>query len=414
MTIPFDHQLAQTQEPAPVSATHTALHFSALPDGLAAQELLHQINDGTCRFSARPLRDPLVLYGAGDMGRLARDYLRSIGRDFAFVVDKNACALRRDPFWKDVELRHPSEVPADTMRSALLAVSIATTPFVPLEKALREAGWCDVVPFYDIAESYRDRHPLSNGWFANKLTSDELARTTNVLSGWEDDLSRAYHLQFLAWRRLREEWTFEGALVRGDDRFLIPEVSDCLKTVSVFVDGGAHDGSTTAKLIAHLGHRQAAIDAIEPDEKNASAFNKRFASLNAKGTADVTLLPHVLDSVERERCFHESLGYASQLSDTGQRCVRTVTLDSLALSPGFLKLHLEGAELDALKGGHQTLQRHRPIIAVTTYHNSDGISRTPEYLMEQLPRYRFFMRLHSWCGTGAVVYAIPQEKALSQ
>ncbi|EPF00313.1 FkbM family methyltransferase [Rhizobium grahamii] len=414
MANPFHHQRASSQEVAQASAAHGALHFSALPDGMTARELLYRINDATCRFSARPLRDPLVLYGAGDMGRLARDYLRAIGRDFAFVVDKNAVALRNDPLWADVQVLHPSEVRDDMMRSALLAVSIATTPFVPLEKALREAGWHDVVPFYDIAESYRDRHPLSNGWFAEKLTSEELARTTNVLLGWEDDLSRAHHLQFLAWRRLREEWTFEGAPVTGDNRFFIPEVRGCLDAVSVFVDGGAHDGSITAKLIAEAGLRQAAIVAIEPDAKNAAAFSRRLASLDAKGAADVTLLPYALDSVEHERGFHDGLGYASQLSDTGRERVRTVTLDSLALSPGFLKLHLEGAELNALRGGCETLQQHRPIVAVTTYHNSDGLWRTPEYLMEQLPAYRFFMRLHSWCGTGAVVYAVPQEKVRIQ
>jgi hypothetical protein len=31
--------------------------------------------------------------------------------------------------------------------------------------------------------------------------------------------------------------------------------------------------------------------------------------------------------------------------------------------------------------------------------------------MQTLPRYRFLFRAHSWCGTGAVVYAIPQERA---
>jgi hypothetical protein len=48
---------------------------------------------------------------------------------------------------------------------------------------------------------------------------------------------------------------------------------------------------------------------------------------------------------------------------------------------------------------------------VTVYHNADGIWKTPAWLMETLPGYRFLFRAHSWCGTGAVIYALPEEKA---
>ena len=63
-----------------------------------------------------------------------------------------------------------------------------------------------------------------------------------------------------------------------------------------------------------------------------------------------------------------------------------------------------------MRGARQTLIDCRPIVAATVYHNDDGIWRTALWLMETLPRYRFLFRLHSWCGTGAVIYAIPYER----
>ena len=63
-----------------------------------------------------------------------------------------------------------------------------------------------------------------------------------------------------------------------------------------------------------------------------------------------------------------------------------------------------------MRGARQTLIDCRPIVAATVYHNDDGIWRTALWLMETLPRYRFLFRLHSWCGTGAVIYAIPHER----
>jgi hypothetical protein len=86
------------------------------------------------------------------------------------------------------------------------------------------------------------------------------------------------------------------------------------------------------------------------------------------------------------------------------------SLDALGLAPTFVKLHLEGAELAALKGARETLLACRPMIAATVYHNDDGIWKTALWLMETLPGYRFLFRIHSWCGTGAVIYAIPQER----
>jgi len=49
--------------------------------------------------------------------------------------------------------------------------------------------------------------------------------------------------------------------------------------------------------------------------------------------------------------------------------------------------------------------------SATIYHNADGIWRTALWLMQTLPRYRFLFRLDAWCGTGAVIYAIPRERS---
>lgn len=388
---------------------HRGRHFDRLPDRAEARRRLREINDGVCRFSPQAPREPLVLYGAGDLGRLARDYLKTVGQDFALVVDRNAARLRDDPFWAGVDLATPADVPAALKAGALLVVCIATVPFCHVEADLAGDGWRDIVPFYDLAESWRHRHPLSNGWFADRLTSAELEATEQVLDGFADDVSRAHHLQFLAWRRLREEWTFDGAPVTRDDRFFIPEVMRHIDRVRVFLDGGAHHGAVTARFASRAAATFASIVAVEPDDDSSARFRRMQSALPDDVAGRIVLLPHALDAERRARVFHAGLGYASQLSETGRHAVETRTLDNLGLAPDFVKLHLEGGELDALRGGLETIRRNRPILALTTYHNADGIFKTPAWLMEQLEDYRILMRLHGWCGTGSVVYALPKE-----
>ncbi len=68
--------------------------------------------------------------------------------------------------------------------------------------------------------------------------------------------------------------------------------------------------------------------------------------------------------------------------------------------PVFFKLHLEGAEHDALLGGLATIRHHRPIIAATVYHDADGLYRTARLMMTALEDYRFLFRLHAGAGQG--------------
>jgi FkbM family methyltransferase len=388
---------------------HLARSFADLPYPGQASSLLAEIAATPCRFS--PVIDdvPLALYGAGNMGRLACEFLGNVGRNFEIVIDLNARKLATAPAWCSVPLLHPDEVPRETRTKLRLAVSLVSSPYVAIERSLQARGFRDVIPFYDLAEGFRPKHPLGNGWFLPPLTQEDLDQTEKILDSWHDDISRAHHLQFLAWRRLREEWIFERAPLSPDARFFIPEVTDVLTETEFFIDGGAHHGHVTQEFVRQTDGAFDQILAIEPDPSNFLHLRSNLRSWMSDD-ARIHYSDCALADVEADLPFREGLGYMSQLSETGTTRVATRILDTMGLSPTFLKLHLEGGELAALKGARKTLLLSRPIICATVYHNADGIWRSPLWLMETLHDYRFLFRLHTWCGTGAVVYAIPNER----
>jgi FkbM family methyltransferase len=209
---------------------------------------------------------------------------------------------------------------------------------------------------------------------------------------------------------LRQEWVFSEAPVTTHDRFFIPEIMQCLTRDETFLDAGAHHGHVSLRFLNATANAFASIVAIEPDGASRSICLETIARLPPEITGRIQICDALLDAESRTQPFHGGLGYASQIAATGASFLPTTTIDSLGLSPTLMKLHLEGAELSALKGARQTISKDRPIIAATTYHNDDGIWRTPAWLMENLEGYRVLMRLHGWCGTGAVVYAIPEER----
>jgi len=387
---------------------HSARSFADLPHLGQAASLLAEIAAAPCKFSPVIDNAPLALYGAGNMGRLACETLENVGRSFEMVIDLNAQKLA-NAAWCNVPLLHPDDVPHDAKIKLRLAVSLVSSPYVAIERSLLAQGFRDVVPFYDLAESFRPIHPLGNGWFAPPLTRQDLDHTARILNSWHDDVSRAHHLQFLAWRRLREEWIFDPAPLSPDTRFFIPEVVDVLSDNEFFVDGGAHHGHVTQEFVRQTNGAFDRILAIEPDPSNLAHLRSNLQSW-MPDDGRIYCSDCALADVEADLPFREGLGYASQLSETGTTRVATRALDTMGLSPTFLKLHLEGGELAALKGARKTLLLNRPIITATVYHNADGIWRSPLWLMETLRDYHFLFRLHTWCGTGAVIYAIPNER----
>ncbi len=351
---------------------------------------------------------PLALYGAGNLGLLARAYCERVGIELHFVVDRAAASLSTSPQWHGCVLQTPAQVAPAARREVCLAVSIVTEPFGDIERKLASAGWNEVIPFYDIAESFRDRHPLSNGWFADPLDSGAAGQVAQALDRWDDDISRAHHLQFLAWRRLREEWRFDHAPVRVEERFACPEVVAALGDDESLLDIGAHTGSFVRLALALLPSLRR-LWAIEPDPYNMARLHAWLFTLPDGLRQRVELLPHLLASTSGVTRFHAGLDYASQCTPLGSPWP-CASVDDLELHPTLIKLHVEGAELDLLRGARRTLERQRPIVMATSYHNDDGISRLPIWLHEQLPGYRLHFRMHGWCGTGAVIYAIPAER----
>lgn len=389
-----------------------ARHFAAPPDRDHARALMDEIAATECVFSRVPTDMPLALYGAGNLGQMAREFLAEVGRDFDYVIDRNAEALRAHPLWRDKPVYSPDAVPDHLKRSHLVLVTVVTASYVPLQAMLDGLGFAHVAPFYDFAENFRAVHSLSNGWYSQPLGETDRQNASRVLSGFADDVSRALHLQFAAWRCLRQEWTFDNTVVANDNRFFIPELLAALEPDPAFLDGGAHHGSVSIALDAlRPGWRE--IVAIEPDTANRAILE---TTLGARWPDDarVRIVDKPLGAAPGRANFHSGLGYASQLSPIGRDMLDVTTLDALGVEPSFVKLHLEGGELDALKGGLQTFRAMRPIIAATVYHNADGIWKTPLWLMENLADYQVLFRTHSWCGTGAVVYAIPNEKISNQ
>ena len=350
---------------------------------------------------------PLVIYGAGSLGKMAAEYFNYLGIEYLYFVDRNAEGFGDAYSLNGVKVVTPDAVTEEDKKSRMLVICTVTTPQIALYDQLKSEGWENISFYYDVCEAYRGLHPLSNGWFAGIIGEAEREAISRVFGSLADDASRAHYIQFIAWRKLRVELLFDGIEINNGTRFFIPEITELIREDEVFADCGAHEGAVTEKFIKLAKGNYKRIVAIEPDRQNIEILKLRL-----KNIPYTEIVEKALSSSNGVENFYDGFGFASKLSGGGNSRVSTITLDSLNTGATFIKMHLEGSELEALKGAAGTIKESRPIVEATVYHNEDGIFKIILYLMELTEDYTFYFRLHSWAGTGAVIYAIPIERNL--
>ncbi|MCL2088768.1 MAG: FkbM family methyltransferase [Oscillospiraceae bacterium] len=164
----------------------------------------------------------------------------------------------------------------------------------------------------------------------------------------------------------------------------------CVTQNETYIDAGAYDGDTIGEFLSYTHGRFNQIHAFEPDTKNYRKLVKYTESLKAPG---VYTYNKGLYSLDAEVGFDSRGGRSSGISDKG-RAADMITLDSLNLSPTIIKLDIEGAESEALKGAERTILLHRPRLYVCAYHRNDDIWKIPIALSDM--SYRVYMRHHRY------------------
>lgn len=71
----------------------------------------------------------------------------------------------------------------------------------------------------------------------------------------------------------------------------------------------------------------------------------------------------------------------------------------------FLKMDIEGSELNALKGAAETIKKWKPRLAICIYHKPEDIIEIPLYVKKLVPEYKLKMRQYSTYFYDTVMYA---------
>ena len=170
----------------------------------------------------------------------------------------------------------------------------------------------------------------------------------------------------------------------------------------VYVDCGAYDGDSIIGFINYVNGKYDKIIGFEPD---SISFEK--LKTNVSDYSNIILFPYASGKENGEVRFESTGTLGSSVSDLKGDIVEVKKLDDLLGEERItlIKIDVEGAELDTLKGLAGIINSQKPKMAVCIYHLMDDIIDIPEYLSSLVPDYSFIVRQHVGSILDTVLYA---------
>ncbi|OON92906.1 MAG: hypothetical protein ATN32_09255 [Candidatus Epulonipiscium fishelsonii] len=163
----------------------------------------------------------------------------------------------------------------------------------------------------------------------------------------------------------------------------------------VFVDLGGLDGETSIEFAKRTNYTYKQIYIFEPDPINYEKTINNINNLNLKNVEVFNLGGWS----EKDTLSFASNGTGqSKIDNKGTYKINVDSLDNvLGDTPvTFIKMDIEGAELEALIGAAEIIKKYKPQLAISIYHKPTDIFEIPLYIKSLVPEYKLYIRHYSW------------------
>lgn len=231
----------------------------------------------------------------------------------------------------------------------------------------------------------------------------------------EDEKSKNIFVNILNYKITKDEKYLKMMQRNVDDNhFQYFDKEIYLKSPNeVFLDIGAYTGDTFEALDKIYDGSYEMYYGFEADdmiyeklketvEKSLSAMKTRL--FNYAAWSDDTIL------------YFEANAGSSRMeekNDKTKRAVKAIRVDSILKDKkiSFIKVDIEGAEANALRGMISIIRKNRPVLAICVYHLRDDFYNLTDLIEELLPgEYKYYFRQYRYTPTETVCYAVPKHR----
>jgi FkbM family methyltransferase len=355
-------------------------------------------------------RNRVVLFGSGNLGRRAAEALREIGINPLAITDNNQ--MRWGTQIDGLEVLAPVEAAKRYGRDSVFLVTIWNEFhwFKETEQQLKDDG-CDCVASYPKLHWRFPERFLP--WMLSDLPSKLYKEAGPILAAaaiWADAESKATFETNIRLRALGDLTSIPGRPV--ENTYLPMELIKFSDDDS-FLDCGATSGEMLQDLVKKRSENFERFHAVEADNISYPKLEAYREGLPASLREKLKLYKCAVGAMRSTVRFVHSGLTGSRISDEGLPIECYPIDDLFADQPlTFIKMDIEGAEFDALKGASKVIQRDRPILAICVYHTQNDIWRIPLFIHGMLAEHKLYLRAYEGDGYQTVMYAVPADRVV--
>lgn len=179
----------------------------------------------------------------------------------------------------------------------------------------------------------------------------------------------------------------------------------CIKnfkdTQGAFLDAGCFDGGDCIRFSESILNHNNPMYAFEPDEVN---YYKCKEILNGYKNAEVFNVG--LSDKKQQTYFLSDKGECSRIAEQGDCLINIDTIDSMIGEKeiGFIKMDIEGNEKKAILGARAHIEKDKPNMMISVYHNLEDVIEIPKMLLEMNSNYKFAFGHYSVYNADTVLY----------
>lgn len=336
----------------------------------------------------------VVFYGCGAIfSSIVDTWMEYVGRPIDFCCDsdpvkwgKTFCGTRCLSPQELTEIKHEC------------TVFVTVGRFRPVFDFLKSEGFPSVNLIY--------KYDLVASVFLDEQDNDVVARQLRLARGLFSDERSLEIFDTILDRALGGDKSIElMPSICDPNQYFAPDIVRLSERES-YIDIGAYDGDTVAQFIAATQGRFEQIHAFELDP-----INYRQLTQNAQR------LPHPeriktfnLGLWDSECDIKFSIGKSQSTVGVGENSAHVAPLDAVLANQRitFIKMDIEGAELHALRGAHNTIATHQPKLAICVYHHISHLWEVPIYIRQLVPNHKLYLRHYTNLEYETVCYAVPQ------
>lgn len=354
-----------------------------------------------------PYKDKIILYGAGSAGIAFMHYLRRIGIEPACFSDGNT--QKWGYMCEGLEIIDYHTIVERFGSDALVIVTINTdgkkycksfaeelrcAGHVGVHKALHDVG-CKNVIDYTYFRRVRKLFcgdiynlPSCSDIYCMEKHVDEIAEVYEWLT---DNISKKVFYDIVKFRLIDDSIKIR---TEPQERQYFEYSFFEKRTNEVFIDCGAYNGISLKTFLYENNNQVESYYGIEPDYSNFKQLSTYVEKLEKELQGKI----HIINAAAYNHIFGEFLyqleGPGSFISDNGTKKVQTIMIDNIVNDKdvSFIKMNIEGSELNALLGARKTITKCNPRLAIAGYHKTWDLWKVPQIIKQYNQDYKLSLR----------------------